>query len=142
MRGEGEASGLLINLILFGGVIMGLAAFSGSLFTNYGVSDYQDFSEIETITKTNNFIDKLNDAMQQMTSTSNIAAFNIAFGIWDGLKLFLIDEDSPINIMTTLISDLIKYLGLPSWVLGIGAGIVTIIILFGVVIPAVTKVKP
>lgn len=131
----GEATGMIIGLIVVSSIIIGIMAFAGDIFDNYGiVSD--DLTYLNKTSEINAEVTEIKDAIESTQITGTILDLPLTFvaGAYSALKLLL---NIP-GIMITLIIEAGEIIGIPSWATAMASAIIVVIIVF-VILRAILK---
>lgn len=131
----GEATSIIISLVVISSIIIGITAFAGDIYSNYGiVSD--DLSYLNKSAEMNDQVIGIKDAIDatQVTGTWIDVPLTFVAGAFAALKLLLNIPD----IMGTLLTQAGEVIGMPGWVIGMSMAVVIIIILF-VILRAILK---
>ena len=132
----GEATGILISIIIVSGVIVGLMAFASDIFDNYDVS----YDDLTYMNKTSEYEDSVSDVKDSIESAdaTGIAWIDLPLtfvaGAYSALKLLL---NIP-QILISIVMEASYIIGIPAWVTGMVSAIVVVIIVF-VILRAILK---
>ena len=132
----GEATGILISLIIVSGVIIGITAFTGDVLDNYGIAS-DDLTYLNKTSEINTKVTEIKDTIEDTQITGvEVIDLPLTFiaGAYSALKLLLNIPD----IMMTLLMEAGEVIGIPAWAIAMGTAIVVIIIVF-VVLRAILK---
>lgn len=131
MASEINIREIAIGLMIFSGLVGGIAVFSGSLYANYGIEDQSNLTYMSKASDLAEEAEGYKDAIEaaQITHTAADLPLIVLAGVSSALKLMFNLAD----FMTVLITDIGVVLGVGAWFTGMLIGVVIIIIIFGVI---------
>ena len=131
----GEASKIIIALIMISSAVVGISAFAGDIYDNYGITS-DDLAYLNKTSEINAEVVEIKDAIESTQITGTVLDLPLTFvaGAYSALKLLLNIPD----IMITLLVESGEVIGVPAWAIAMGSAIVVVIIVF-VILRAILK---
>lgn len=129
---------LLFALIIFSGVLIGLANFSSDLLSSYGVAG-EDITDLEVTSAVESHVETLKESIEntQLTGVAILdVPLTIASGAYNTLKLLFTST----NLYLSLLGGISEILPIPGWVITTIMGCLSIFIIFEIV-SAIMKYK-